>query len=518
MSTILILSVLFVQAFCDTNFTTMNLPDEHIPYYFRNFPKMAGKCLNDDTCPYKSYLNEDVCWGYEYDCEWGKQYSKPACPGDHKGWVETKTAQESTFYAQADFGYVKQQLRELKLVCEPLFPDDSSLECSEHLRFCRGRNIMINFTKLINRDEPIRYKMDVLGEGDIGGYCDLKKDWLTEQSDHISPLQSWGPELRYFKRLDRRPIVEGDCDVVIEKPTFLMKLDATVNMYHHFCDFLNLYASLHLNATQEDAFSTDTHVLIWETYNYRSAFRETWEAFTSNDLWDLKTFRGDVVCFKNVVLPLLPRMIFGLYYNTPVIYGCENSGLFDAFCKHILHRLKIPEYKRTNKKIRITFLSRTTKYRRIINEIELIEALKENDNLDVQRVVYDKDMSFKKQLEITRNSDVFIGIHGAGLTHLLFLPEWAVLFEVYNCEDNNCYFDLARLKGIKYITWENINKLTTIDDGSYSGGAHAKFVNYKFDPEEFVKLVNKATEHVNDHPKFQEYIRSVESITNHEEL
>lgn len=34
-----------------------------------------------------------------------------------------------------------------------------------------------------------------------------------------------------------------------------------VNMYHHFCDFLNLYATLHLN----DTFSTDIQVLIWDT-------------------------------------------------------------------------------------------------------------------------------------------------------------------------------------------------------------------------------------------------------------
>lgn len=31
----------------------------------------------------------------------------------------------------------------------------------------------------------------------------------------------------------------------------------------------------------------------------------------------------------------------------------------------------------------------------------------------------------------------------------------------YNCEDEHCYKDLARLRGVKYITWQNINKLTT---------------------------------------------------------
>lgn len=201
-------------------------------------------------------------------------------------------------------------------------------------------------------------------------------------------------------------------------------------MYHHFCDFFNLYASLHINASNPDAFSTDVQILIWESFTYRSSFQDTWEAFTDHELWDLKTFRGETVCFKNIAFPLLPRMIFGLYYNTPIIYGCEKSGLFDAFSKHILHRLRIPLYKRSNKKIRVTFLSRNTKYRKVLNEDSLIEALKENEEYDVERVVYDRNVPFKKQLEITRNSDVFIGIHGAGLTHLMFLPEWAAVFEL----------------------------------------------------------------------------------------
>lgn len=216
-----------VQVLCD-NFTSINLPEEHLQYYFRNFPDVARKCENNDACPYKQHLNKDKCWGYEYDCKWEQQYSEPLCPGDHRGWVKTKFDQINTFYTQTDFGYVKQQLREMKILCEPLFPDDSSLECSDHLRFCRGRNLMINFTSLLTREDPIRYKMDVLKEGEIGGYCQLHAQRKEEQTDHVSPLQSWGPELRYFTRLNRRPLVEGDCDVVVEKPTFIMKIDASM--------------------------------------------------------------------------------------------------------------------------------------------------------------------------------------------------------------------------------------------------------------------------------------------------
>lgn len=242
---IVLLSVLVAKVLCDANYSNINLPEEHMPFYFHNFPKEAERCLKDKNCPYrKAATMTGKCWGYEYSCKWDNIYSIPHCPGDHKGWVSTKDAQKMTFYTQADFGYVKQQIREMKVMCEPLFKEDSLLECSEHLRFCRGRNIMMNFTSLANREEPIRYKMDVLGEGDIGGYCELHKDRLQAEADHISPLQSWGPEIRYFTRLNRRPIIEGDCDVVIEKPTFILKIDASMYIYFIYIVFYCLHPIL----------------------------------------------------------------------------------------------------------------------------------------------------------------------------------------------------------------------------------------------------------------------------------
>lgn len=56
----------------------------------------------------------------------------------------------------------------MQIMCTPVFPNDSALECSKNLRFCRGRNIMMNFTDLLGRPEQFRYKMDVLKPGQIG--------------------------------------------------------------------------------------------------------------------------------------------------------------------------------------------------------------------------------------------------------------------------------------------------------------------------------------------------------------
>lgn len=75
-------------------------------------------------------------------------------------------------------GYIRHQINELMVLCTPLFPHDSMLECSKNLRFCHGRNIMINFTDLIEEKQPFRYKMDVLKKGQIG-----EKDGFTHKED-----------------------------------------------------------------------------------------------------------------------------------------------------------------------------------------------------------------------------------------------------------------------------------------------------------------------------------------------
>ena len=46
------------------------------------------------------------------------------------------------------------------------------------------------------------------------------------------------------------------------------------------------------------------------------------------------------------------------------------------------------------------------------------------------QVIFKWNTDFVDQLAIIQDTDVLIGIHGAGLTHLMFLPDWAVVFEL----------------------------------------------------------------------------------------
>ncbi|XP_050637250.1 EGF domain-specific O-linked N-acetylglucosamine transferase isoform X1 [Macaca thibetana thibetana] len=519
------------------NYASIRLPEEHIPFFLHNNRHIATVCKKDSLCPYKKHLEKlKYCWGYEKSCKPEFRFGYPVCSYVDMGWTDTLESAEDIFWKQADFGYARERLEEMHVLCQPKETSDSSLMCSRYLQYCRATNLYLDLRNIKRNHD--RFKEDFFQRGEIGGHCQLDIRTLMSEGQRKSPLQSWFAELQSYTQLNFTPIEDAKCDIVIEKPTYFMKLDAGVNMYHHFCDFINLYLTQHVN----NSFSTDVYIVMWDTkcllpptmilrppqpcgtkclsppamvlrppqpcgtssYGYGDLFSDTWNAFTDYDIIHLKTYDSKRVCFKEAVFSLLPRMRYGLFYNTPLISGCQNTGLFRAFSQHVLHRLNITQEGPKDGKIRVTILARSTEYRKILNQNELVNALKTVPTFEVQIVDYKyRELGFLDQLRITHNTDIFIGMHGAGLTHLLFLPDWAAVFELYNCEDERCYLDLARLRGIHYITWQRQNKVFPQDKGHHPTlGEHPKFTNYSFDVEEFMYLVLQAADHVLQHPKW----------------
>jgi len=474
---------------------TLDVPPSHIPYFTRNKDHDHGFC-KDGKC--QDADDENLpCWGYERDCDMKNSFSKPHCIHHHKPWAKTLEDQVRMFWEQGDFGYIKKMKDQVLELCLPKEKEDSSLTCTTNLWYCRATNLYFDFKNLNPDSSNDRFREDVFREGEVGGHCDFKKDLHKNQGKNKSPLQSWFAELQHFTSLSHNPIMLGYCDVVVHRPTIFMKLDAGINLYHHFCDFVNLYVTQHMNGS----FNTDINIVMWDTSSlpYRDFFSDTWKAFTRHPIIHLKEYAGKRVCFKEAVFSFNPRMIRGLYYNMPLVPSCVNSGLFKAFSEHTLHRLSIAQDHHSEEEFRITLLTRSTKYRKILNQDELVGAMKNVPMFKVKVVDYTWQMPFLEQLKITHNSDIFIGMHGAGLTHALFLPDWAVLFELYNTEDPDCYSDLARLRGVNYITWEHKEKLYQEDEGHHPTlGAHAKFTNYAFDVDEFMRLIYKAADAVQD--------------------
>ncbi|TTB85606.1 EGF domain-specific O-linked N-acetylglucosamine transferase [Bagarius yarrelli] len=368
-------------AVCDPrplmNYSSVTLPDQHMPYF-----------LHSNT--HDALSQTQSCWGYEDSCSPQHRFSFPTCTSVDSSWASSVQTAQEVFWKQADFGYVHERLSEMKTLCQPQTPGESSLKCTSHLRYCRATNLYLDLRKPRRGHE--RFKEDFLQKGEVGGHCRLDSGALNAQGEHKSPLQSWFAELRTYTELDFHPEDIGRCDVIIDRPTVFMKLDAGVNMYHHFCDFVNLYISQHLN----NSFSKDINIVMWDTsfYGYGDLFSETWRVFTNHDIIHLKTY--------------------------------DTKRLINALKTVALFEVKLVDYKY-------------------------------------------KDMPFLEQIRVTHNSDIFIGMHGAGLTHLLFLPDWAVIFELYNCQDESCYRDLARLRGVHYLTWQKADKVFPQDKRSDFG-------------------------------------------------
>ncbi|CAH1265165.1 EOGT [Branchiostoma lanceolatum] len=437
----------------------LRLPPEHLPYYLYSHPEVAAAVRNDTQC-YRQHWALLPCWGYEEDCPPESRYSPPVCAQEWERGKRHKLSNTERFWRQAGFGYVREQRRQLVTLCEARSQEDSWLECSHYARYCRGRNLYLDFRRLKIHENHFgkRFRRDILGPGDIGGRCKVITDRLKNMAGHeVHGLMSWYAELENFTSLNFRPTAGNEnCDVILDTPTYFMKLDLGINMYHHFCNFLNLYISQHVNGS----FSTDVNIIVWDTSgrSYMDMFGDAWRAFTDHPLIHLKDYDG-----KRVP-------------------GCNNSGLVRAFSRHVLYRLGI-DHGRSQScglcfaqdgRLRVTLLSRTTRFRQVLNEDQH-----------------------------TQNTDIFIGIHGAGLTHALFLPDWACLLEIYNCGDEPCYRNLAALRGVGYVTWEGSAGLTQMDElGTYKGGAYDKFVNYTVNPTEFRRLVEKAIMYVFNHPAF----------------
>jgi capsular polysaccharide biosynthesis protein len=101
------------------------------------------------------------------------------------------------------------------------------------------------------------------------------------------------------------------------------------------------------------------------------------------------------------------------------------------------------------KPFRKIYISRQkAKRRRLLNEEQFIDKLKQY-GFEVHCF---EDYTFQQQLTLMNESIVVIGLHGAGLTNMLFMQAGTSVIELRKEDDthNNCYFSLASALEIKY--------------------------------------------------------------------
>ena len=86
--------------------------------------------------------------------------------------------------------------------------------------------------------------------------------------------------------------------------------------------------------------------------------------------------------------------------------------------------------------------------RRLLNEAELLPLLDRNGF----QVVCMEELNLVDQVRLAAGSQVIVGLHGAGLTHMLWMPTGGRVLEIRAAGDctNNCYYGLASDLGHSY--------------------------------------------------------------------
>lgn len=456
----------------------------------------CGNVILNTIC---SSINDipKACWGYE-SCE--NIYLMPECYGSKMSQAKSEQEQKILWFNQADFGYILERRRELGRFCiadkQANHSLKSSFDCTRKFRTCRGENLLID----------LRSKEDQ--SPDLGGWnCDLQEKRVAEEAGEQGELESWFDELKNYRSMSH-PDTEQACDSRFEKQVFFVKLDSSRSLYEYLSSFFNLYATMHLN----NKFFQDNQMIIWNAKDGASPSKYDnilWPAFTSNKPISLSELKGKRVCFEKFIFALPSRSVNGLYQKTPLVPGCKKTGLFDAFNKHMLHKLRIrrhyePMLDSTSPRpiIRVVLLSRKrSSERRIVNEEELKGALMNQTGIlsTVDLVDVTEKPNPLETIGLIANTDILIGMHGDALTYLLFLPDWSSVIELHDCGDRR-YADLAKLRGLDYFklddsgtTDKSFTKVTRNLDDSESTLSDLQS-NYSIKVNALIELVEKAVE------------------------
>lgn len=203
------------------------------------------------------------------------------------------------------------------------------------------------------------------------------------------------------------------------------------NFFHWFLDVLQKLEFI--DQSRDQILNFKYKIIIPNGYN-NSYSRKSLEAFDLNFYYQEKN--EIIISEQSILLPNIAPT--GNYRKNQVLK--LSRRMKNHWTKNITNNLN-------NKRIYIS--RKNAQRRKLKNEDEIIPILKKYGFTILD---FDK-LNFEEQLKNILNSEILISIHGAGLTHMLWMNEKSKVLEIRardNCNDN-CYFTLASDLGHDYF-------------------------------------------------------------------
>jgi len=257
------------------------------------------------------------------------------------------------------------------------------------------------------------------------GHILRKKYGLINLAEDRYSFYNWGIKkklLFIFKSIRNSSVFFNNCILILD--------DWTNNPYHFIVDFVckleflekqvlsfNNY-TLILN---DSFFSADFGLLVLEYLNFR--FRS------------IKFIRKQSINFSFGKLITSSRVSFNGTSNRSLIQGLQR-------------RKNYINISATDKKFKIYYYRQNTK-RKILNNDEVLNIFKQRGYFCVDFAEH----SLVNILPILQQSSCLIGLHGAGLANMIFLPHGSLVVEFKtknSSPKNHCYWHMAQNLNLGY--------------------------------------------------------------------
>lgn len=275
---------------------------------------------------------------------------------------------------------------------------------------------------------------------------DHKRTWMNVL--HISTR----PELEY-KYLEKDPVI------VITRYEY-------ANLYFVLNDFYNAF----LMCKMFNLDPTDTTILILDGHPH-GALDSSWGSIFGGMMRASDLRMQGTTMFRQMIWSILG-------YESP-IHTNNFTPYLEEFREFFLSRLQIPHNRFLDcSKVNILLVwrrdylahprnSKGKVVRKIANEDALLKTLKQAfPEHNINGVQLDL-LPFQEQVELIVQTDIFVGMHGAGLGYTLFLPPHAALFEMfpnYGTTWNRHFRNMAEWRHLHYAQWQNSDSSLELDN------------------------------------------------------
>jgi hypothetical protein len=115
-----------------------------------------------------------------------------------------------------------------------------------------------------------------------------------------------------------------------------------------------------------------------------------------------------------------------------------------------------PEVGLLRKRLKVVYINRQNTGRHLSSEEPLLRTIARYDKVIDFHNVRMEDLSFEEQVELVRDADVLLGVHGNGLSHQMFMPPRRYVIEFFpgNWKYNWDYQLMAKCMGHEYFLFQ----------------------------------------------------------------